>query len=403
MSPSLLCLSLALLAVVLLSLLRTGRPPSLRAWLLGMVMAMMLLLVGAAVLWPTASSYKAADSVRIVEAAASKLRAQAEKADCIVFFDGSSVSVYALDLLAIQHAFEAHGLSVCLVPLVNHGAGHFERELMAEQLRRALPDKLRQVVDRKPVLWVKELCHYYETIPARFNATNADTPRVLAMTSPSRVVPMLKSIVTNWQHECRKEKLSGWAAWATFPTDRFAATFDQGLFNLFQTGALQRRQTAASEALFVLAERSAAPSGKLGAARWAKVPPADYQPKVTNALEFRDWFKDLLKRAPSHWPQRPGFKLILNLPPAMGETIPKYGAMLAAKGTGTKLSVINGAADAALVRSMYRPELWADMLHMNHDGATLYSEWLATKLEPEIRKLQRTLQVKPPYLQLTSR
>ena len=339
-------------------------------------------------LFPPGMSYTAADSVRTIAGVAEDLNAGVKDADCVVIFDGSSSSRYALDHPTIMDALRAKGHRPCVVYLVLPAGEHLEREWMAEQVYRALEPETRRRLDKLPILWAKEMLWLYETLPARFAAENRGTDRLLACSSPSEALLTLRALWTDWRDGNRNARKDWRESWEDFSGDRMIATINHGCFNLFQCGRLTRLSSSPVVPLRTVADTAseADHSGKHG--WWNEAPAPDAVFKPSSTLRPRRWFKELVTNAPSGWPKTAQAELVLYMQPVANVSGPKYGDLLQREGPGVPNRLFNGQADESLRRSLYKPELWRDTIHLNRAGAVVFSKWLVDRLEPALAELK---------------
>lgn len=391
---SVLCLVVAALAGLGLACLRADSGIRWRPFLLAGLVTLAMLTVGLAWLSPTGLSYRGAENTRVVHGALEDLKKGLPGADCVVFVDGSSCSAHALDVETLRKELVRHGHSPCIVSLVNHGSEHLEREWAAQELRKLMPEALRASVDELPVLWAKEIFYQYESHPARFAAQNRGSERMLAWNNAKWGTTALRALWTDWKDQRKNSKMNLAESWEAFPADRFAATFNHLLFNLFQCGRLARLSSPPTEPLHVLESMAALPDDPRPRKWWSEVPPPGTKEKRSATLRPRRWFKALAVDAPSGWPKREGLECVLHMPPVQNRTVLKYSALLEEEGFAVPVRFINGQADAELVKRLHRPELWQDTVHLDRDGARLYSAWLAGKLGPVISDLR--LSMLPP-------
>ncbi len=381
-------LLLAVLAGSLLAFVRPSTGMNWRRFAVWAAGSLLFVTLGLAVFSPPGMSYRQADSVRVIHGAKLDLERGVEEADCILVIDGSSSSAFALDKKRITEVLAAAGHRPCIVSLVNHAGEHLEREWTAERLSAMLPKPLRAQVEALPMLWVKEMLWLYESLPARFAAKNRATDRALACSDPMWGVKTLWALWTDWQDAAKNARMDRREAWTAFPADRLLATFHHTLFNLFQCGRLHRLMQPETVPQHVLEEMALRPEDKRKHQWWANAPEPGAIIKPSKTLRPRRWFKDLVEQAPSGWHKRKGLELVLFKAPVQNETVIKYSDLLESEGLGVDRRLFNGQADLDLVRRMYDPGLWSDTIHMDIDGAAIFSEWLAGKLAPVLSELK---------------
>lgn len=357
-------------------------------WWLGFLGGLVLLLFLLQRAFPLGMSYPKADTTRTIAGALEDLRQGIDGADCIVVFDGSSSSVYSLDRPTLKAGFEAKGHRPCFVYLVARAGEHLEREWMAGQLREAMGEELWQKADKLPLLWAKEMLWLYEGNPARFAAENRGTQRALACSPPELVPKTLYALWTDWRNARKNARWDAAETWEAFPADRLWATVNHGFFNLFQCGRLARLMDGPPEPLHVLDESATEPMVPIAPAKWADVPPPNFEEKLSKALQPRAWFKDLLEGAPEGWPRKRRSRTVLYMQPASNKSSFKYADVLELKGSRLPLPLFNGQADDALVERLHRPEHWKDTIHLQRTGAVIFSEWLVEQIEPTLAKLK---------------
>jgi len=254
-------------------------------------------------------------------------------------------------------------------------------------LRQALPAATQRHLDTLPMLWVKELHWTYESHPARFVAINADSASMLAQCEPAVVGRMIKALHENWKEECRLDHLKSFEAWKAYPWKQSFAALRQGVFNAFHTGQMERYAGPACPPLFhVLGKPPLAPVTE-PKPWWALRPAVDDVMTPSGRYTERQWFKELLEKAPSTWPQRPGFNLVLATAMGQNKTVQTYAATLAAQGIEGRPLVL-AARDETLRRQLDDPALWRDSLHLEHAGSLIYTRWLAARLHPLLEQVK---------------
>lgn len=381
-------LLLALLAGVAVSYVKTNSGMNWRRFFVsasGSLLAITLLL---AVFSQPGMSYRLADSVRVIHGALRDIEKGLPDADCVVVFDGSSSSAYALDKKKIVEVLSAAGHKPCVVSLVNHAGEHLEREWTAERLRKALPAHVANRIRELPLLWVKEMLWLYESNPARFAAKNRGTDRALACSDPLWGIKTLNALWTDWQDARKNTRMDRNEAWEAFPADRLVATLHHTLFNLFQCGRLHRLMQPAVVPQHVMDEMVARPEDRRTHQWWKDAPKPGEKIKPSNTLRPRRWFKDLVEHSPSGWSPRVGLEQVLFMAPVQNETVIKYSDLLQREGLGVERTLLNAQADIELVQRMHDPGLWSDTIHMDVDGAEIFSEWLAVRLAPVLTDLR---------------
>ncbi|MDB6117161.1 MAG: hypothetical protein JWO08_942 [Verrucomicrobiaceae bacterium] len=391
MNSSTTMLLLACAVLTLVELLRPTAEEHLKTILAGAFGATAASLLVAGVLCPTGASYPTAENYRVVKAAKETAISDAAAADCAVIVDGSSVFSYAVDLPTLKAELTAEGYHPCLLSLKLLGGEHIEREWMARQLRQSLPKATRDQLDRLPMLWVKELHWTYESHPARFVASNADSASMLALCEPAVSLQMVSALHSNWWQECNYDHLRRCESLQRYPLGQNSQAVRQGLFNAFHTGQIQRATELASPPLYdVLGPPPLVP---LSGPRpwWAQHPAADSVMKPSSRFAERHWFAQLLKQAPSSWPQHPGFKLVLATAYGQNQTVRAYTATLAtSKQYGSPL--VLAGEDETLRPQLDVEMFWRDSLHMEHAGSLIYTRWLARQLQPFLAQLRASYQ-----------
>jgi len=391
-------LSLLLLAAVVYVAISAARPGRVMKWMPVMLGAVVTLI---SALWltdramPTAGSYPNAENYRVVRAAVATAQREVPGADCVVIVDGSSIFTHGVEPSVLKNELSKTGLKPCVLSLRVLGGEHFEREWMARCLREALPPETRERMDSLPTVWVKELHWTYESHPARFVASNADTPRILAHCEPAITLGMVSALHGNWKNDCRSDKLSGLAAWRTYPVAETAAAIRQGVFNLFHVGQLQRLlEPDPGPFEYVRGEGELAPMG--GTKGWWKDRQGlDKTFDGSSRFKTRRWFERLLEDAPSSWPQRPGFELLLATAPGQNQFVQDYAAELEKLGSLNGRPLLLPARDQELRRQLDSINLWRDYIHLEAGGAEIYSRWLANKLRPRLAAMKNQLSAKP--------
>lgn len=384
-----LILLLALAASAALCLVRPAASVNWRGFAISAVLTLLLLTLTLAWWSPPGMSYARAENVRVVHGAKQDVERGLEGADCVVVFDGSSSSAFALDKKAVAEELRRQGHQPCIVSLVNHAGEHLEREWTAEELRRLLPPELQSRVDALPLLWVKEMLWLYEGNPARFAAKNRGTDRALACSNPDWGMSTLAALWTDWRDAGKNARWTREEAWDAFPADRIIATLNHALFNLFQCGRLNRLMDPPAEPQHILDEMALRPEDTRVRQWWKDAPPPGTQLKPSRTLRTRTWFRQMVEQSPAGWPQRAGMERVLFMTPVQNETVVKYSDLLVKEGTGTGLKFFNGQADLELVKRLYDPGLWQDTIHLDVDGAVLFSRWLAGHLGPVLTGLKK--------------
>lgn len=386
-SPSLCLLLLACASYALMEVLRPGASFHLRSVLAGAAGTLILALWLAGTWLPTGASYPTAENNQVIRAAVETASTEAANADCAIIVDGSSVFTYAVDLETLKTELRRGGHRACVLSLKLLGGEHLEREWMARQLRQALPAATQRHLDTLPMLWVKELHWTYESHPARFVAINADSASMLAQCEPAVVGRMIKALHENWKEECRLDHLKSLEAWKAYPWKQSFAALRQGVFNAFHTGQMERYAGPACPPLFhVLGKPPLAPVTE-PKPWWAQRPAVDDVMTPSGRYTERQWFKELLEKAPSTWPQRPGFNLVLATAMGQNKTVQTYAATLAAQGIEGRPLVL-AARDETLRQQLDDPALWRDSLHLEHAGSLIYTRWLAARLHPLLEQVK---------------
>ncbi len=371
---------------MLVEFLRPGANLRLKAMLTGAFVAAATILLVAGAWWPTGASYPAAENYRVVRAAKETAVAEAATADCVVIVDGSSVFTYAVDLPTLKAELTAAGHHPCVLSLKLLGGEHFEREWMARQLRQSLPEATRKQLDGLPMLWVKELHWTYESHPARFVASNADSAGMLALCEPAVSLRMFSALHNNWHQECNSDHLSRLDALQRYPLVQISEAVRQGIFNAFHVGQIQRATEPASPPLYeVLGPPPLAPlTGP--SPWWSQRPAADAVMNPSNRFAERHWFTKLLEDAPLSWPHRHGFNLVLATAYGQNQTTRAYTATLAARKPNGRPMIL-AAEDETLRHQLDVEAFWRDSLHLEYAGSLIYTRWLARQLQPHLALL----------------
>jgi hypothetical protein len=276
-----------------------------------------------------------------------------------------------------------------VLPLVVLGGEHFERQRMARLLRAGLSPTTLSRIDSLPLLWIKELHWTYESHPMRFVASQADTPRIIASCEPSLVPRMIHALHGNWKEDCRGSKLLGWAAWKEFPFAEAAGVLRQGADNLFHTGQIERLLEPTPEPLvYEHGLRELAPFNTKRV-WWPERVKPDEEATAMSRYKPRAWFEDIVNDAPSGWPQRRGFELVLAMAPGINKFVPDYAAKLDQLGSIEGRRLILASRDSALRKALDEPQLWQDHIHLENGGAIVFSNWLAGRAHPIIETLKQ--------------
>lgn len=384
-----LVLLLATAAAGGLCLLKPGTAFQWRRFVLAAGASLVLITLALALWSPPGLSYTKAENVRVTHGARLDLERGVQGADCVVVVDGSSSSAFSLDKRTLAEVLQRHGHRPCIVSLVNHAGEHLEREWTAQELRKMLPPDVRARVDSLPLLWVKEMLWLYESQPARFAAKNRGTDRALACSNPGWGMSTLAALWTDWQDARKNARWTRAEAWEAFPADRLVATLNHTLFNLFQCGRLNRMMDAPPVPQHILDEMADRVHDTRERTWWKDAPPPGLQIKPSRTLRPRRWFKELVADSPAGWPQRVDMERVLFMSPIQNETVVKYSDMLQREGPGMDVRFFNGQADLDLVKRLHDPGLWQDTIHMDPDGAVMFSEWLAGRLGPVLTELKQ--------------
>ena len=387
-TPEILLL-IAFAASGLISLLKSG--PAVRLWpvLLGTCTTLAVVTLVLAAWYPPGMSYTKAENTRVILGAKETIDRTLFGSDCVIVLDGSSCSACGLDTEVMAQVFQIAGHKPCIVSLVNHGGEHLEREWMGAELRRLLNDKQKHRIDRLPTLWAKELLWLYDTLPARFAAKNRGSNRMLAAAGPREGARALRALVTDWRDAAAAARWTTQEAITEFPLDRVSATVHHTLFNLFACGRLNRLMDGPATPLFPLADVSRMPEHSLERPWWSKVPAPGTVEKPSSTLRPREWLKDILDEPPEGWTSHKKLRRVVFVPPVLNRTMIKYSSLLEREGLGVRVQLINGQADADLMKRLHQPDLWRDTLHLDADGAAIFSRWLATQMLPRLNALKR--------------
>ena len=163
----------------------------------------------------------------------------------------------------------------------------------------------------------------------------------------------------------------------------------QSVYNLFHVGQMQRLMELDPGPLYhVLGEGRLAPD-TTPKPWWNERPDVDEKFIPLSRYRERKWFEQLLRSAPSTWPRRPGFELVMATMHGQNRFVQGYNATLAANGLigGEKLLV--ASADAELRRQLNDISLWQDHIHLENTGAVVYTRWLSAQLLPMLSELKQ--------------
>ena len=371
--------------------LRAGGAVRLKTAFAGAAVILTLCLVVGAKWWPTGGTYPSAENERVVRAATEIAQRDAAKADCVVILDGSSIFTHALDIDMMRGTLEKKGMHPCVLSLALLGGEHLEREWMAGRLRSALPEVTLQKLDALPMIWLKELHWTYESHPARFVALNENTPRTLAQCEPVEAAKMLWALTNNWQDDCDAAGLKRRKALAIYPVDQATALIHQGAYNLFHVGQLQRMLGGDPGPQYSALGELSVPLGADSKKWWDDRPDADAVYAPSKKYKPRVWFERLLATAPTSWPHRDGFQLVLATMHSQNQTVQAYAATLADLGEVHGKPLLLGSIDEGLREELNDPTLWRDHTHLEREGAKIYSHWLAEQLAPLIDKKKQDM------------
>ncbi len=287
----------------------------------------------------------------------------------ILILEGSSVTQYGVDGLALEQELNRLGCPATVLQFCAVGANHFERlhflESFFESLTKGQQEKLRAA----RVILLGEVFDAYDENPLYLLDRVADNERGIICLTPQNA----------WD---------GWRAWSTYtaeqkklgrPEPRPVAKIliRHVLFNRFGVGAFSSMRWPDSRrklpAFFAM--EGSKPKFQFEEARAAYLtnPHGD---GFSLALPFPQWnayFASMQRRLDS-WVDEAGF---FSFPTLETQRLAYHAAFARSKPGTTK---VVGPASPDALSPLLRPECWYDGTHVTGAGAKIANEWLAGEI-----------------------